>query len=353
MIENPRGLLAQTPKELRAKFEPEVALHTDKIEIVAGTGSLPLSRKIASLIDKKLGEPIVVFADGEKKVKKVESNLRKKGVFIIQSMHPSPDEKIWEFFLMVDAARRASATDIAGVLLYPPYMRQDWKDESRAPISATLFPRIAEFLGVNRILSMELHSNPQQGFFSGPWDIVPSNFVTIPEIKKRNLPNLAIAAADAGGKKRARNYSRALGLGDEIIQGDKDHPVTKLNQTSLRGLTGQIEGKDIVIVEDIIDTFGTVDNAAKMLHALGANSIRVVAPYGLFSTDDKGRKAIDKIYDSPIDEVITTNAIEPKQDAIVSGKVTYLDVAPLFAEAMLCMHTGESISERLIFDGRK
>lgn len=353
MKENLRRPLAQTPEELRAKFEPEVVLHTDKIEIIAGTGNLPLSRRIASLIGKKLGEPIEIFADGEKKVKEVESNLRKKGVFILQSMHPSPDERIWEFFLMTDAAKRASAADIAGVFLYPPYMRQDWKDAPRVPISATLIPRIVGFLGVNRLLSMELHSDPQQGFFSGPWDIVPSTFVTIPEIKKRNLPNLTIAAADAGGYKRARNFSRAFGLGDEIIQGDKVHPVKELNQSTVHGFTGEIEGKDIIIVEDMIDTGGTIIGISNMLHQSGARSIRVVAPYGLFSTNAEGIKAIDRICDSPIDEIITTNAIEPKKDALACGKVTYVDVAPLIAEAMLCMHTGESISERLIFDGAK
>lgn len=353
MVENPRKPFAQTPEELKAKFEPEVVLQTDKIEIIAGSGNLPLSRKIAWLIGKKLGEPIEIFADGEKKVNKVESNLRKKGVFIIESMHPSSDERAMELFAMVDAARRASAADIAVVLLYPAYMRQDWKDDSRVPITATIIPRVLEFLGVNRLLSMELHSDPQQGFFPGPWDIVPSSFVTIPEIQKRNFPNPIIGAADSGRQKRARDFSRILGLGDDIIKGDKDHPPTELNQSSSYGFTGNAEGKDVIIVEDMIDTGGTIIDIADILHKSGARSIRVVAPYGLFSTNKKGEKAIDRICKSPIDEIITTNAIEPTQDVIASGKVTYVDIAPLIAEAMLCMHTGESISERLIFDGTK
>jgi ribose-phosphate pyrophosphokinase len=286
-------------------------------------------------------------------MRKVKSNLRKKGVFIVQSMQPSPDERIMELFIMTDAVRRASAEDIAAVLPYPPYMRQDWKDDSRVPISATLVPRIFEFLGGNRILSMELHSAPQQGFFSGPWDIVPSTTATIPEIKKRDLSNSVISAADFGGHKRAKEFSKILGLGDEIIQGDKDHPVTELNQSNCKGLYGEVKGKDVIVVEDIIDSAGTIINFANLLHECGSESIRVVAPYGIFSTNKKGEKAIDRIRNSPIDEIIITNAIEPTPDVTASGKVTYVDIAPMIAEAMLCMHTGESISERLIFNGTK
>jgi len=353
MVEDLRKPLAQTPEELRAKFEPEVILRTEKIEILSGMTNLPLSRRIAWLMGKKLGEPLDIFDDTERKMKKVESNLRKKGVFIIQSMQPTPGESAWELFIMIDAVRRASADDIAVVLAYPPYMRQDWKDKSRTPISATLLPRICEFLGVDRMLSMELHSAPQQGFFSGPWDIVPSSTAIVPEIKKRNFSNPIVAAADFGGHNRAKEFSRILGLGDKIAQGDKDHPVTELNQSTCEGLYGDVKDKDVLVHEDIIDTAKTIVNFTVLLRESGAKSITVIAPYGIFSTNKKGERAIDRICNSPIDEIITTNAIEPAPGVIESGIVTYVDIAPLYAEAMFCMHTGASISERLIFDKKK
>lgn len=351
MVERRPQTLAQTPEELRARFGGETVLHTDKIEIIAGPGNAPLSRKIAELVDKKLGEPIDRFADGEVKVNKVPFNLRKKGVFIIQSMHPEPDRRIMELIAMIDAVRKASAADIALVIPYLAYMRQDKKDDSRVPITAALIPEIVEGLGVDRMLTMDLHSEAQQGYFAGPWDTVPSTFVTIPEIQNLHLSNPVIAAPDAGGLRRAREFSKILGLGDNVIQGDKERPATTLNQSIIHRLNGEIEGRDVIIVEDIIDTAGTITSIAVMLHRSGARSITVVAPYGLFSTTRDGVRAIDRICNSPIDQIIVTNAIEPKQDAIASGKVKYVDVAPMIAEAMLCMHTGESVSERLILGG--
>ncbi len=340
-------LLAKTPQELRAKFRPE-SINIDGIEILAGRGNLRLSREIARLLGKELNEPIEVFADGEKKLKKSHANLRRKGVFLLQSMQPHPDERLMEMYLMIDAARRASASDIAAVLFYPAYMRQDWKDQSRVPISATIPPRIFEFLGLNRMLSMELHSGAQQGFFDGPWDLVESNFVTVSEVLSRKLKDPIVAAPDAGGRKRAKQYSRNLGLGDNVVQAIKDRDVTKRNFAKAAEFQGMVRGKDIIIVEDIIDTAGTIIQVAKMFQTEKPRSIRVIAPYGIFSTDKNGVSAIKKIEDSPIDEVITTNAIDPKSDAKRSKKITYVDIAPMIAEAILCIHTGESISERLI-----
>lgn len=345
--------LAQTPEELRAKFEPEVVLRTDKIELIAGNGNPELSRKIAWLVGKDLHEPVEIFADGEKKIHPTGANLRKKGVYILQSMQPSPDERLMEMYLMIDAVRRASADDIAGVLLYPPYMRQDQKDDSRVPISATIPPRFYEHLGLNRLLSMELHSGAQQGFFDRPWDIIDSNFLMIPEIASRNFTNPVVAAADAGGTKRARLFSQLLGFGDEVIQGSKEHFTDTENETKSHGFKGDVRGRDIIIVEDMIDTAGTIVDVSWAFHKEGAASITVVAPYPLFSTkiDRETRRAtpaIERIIDSPIDEIITTNVITPKPGVKESGKVTYLDAAPMFAEAILCLHTGESISDRLI-----
>lgn len=340
--------LAQSPEELRAKFQPETILQTEKIDIVAGNGNLELSRKIAWLLAKDLHQPITIFADGEKKHNSPDGNFRKKGVFIIQSFQPSPDERLMETFMMIDAVRRGSAEDIALVLPYLGYTRQDHKDDARVPISATIPPKMFQELGVDRMLSMELHSPAQQGYFDKPWDIVDSNFVTVPEILSRNFENPIIAAADAGGKKRAKAFSESMGLGDNVVQATKDRDVSKTNVSRAEGFDGNVYGKDVIIVEDIIDTSGTIIGVAKLFHADGARSIRVVAPYGLFSTDANGIRAIDKIEASPIDEIITTNAVEAKPDAIQSKKITYVDIAPMLAEAMLCIHTGESISKRLI-----
>lgn len=345
-------LLAHTSRDLHAKFRTQ-ALNIEGIEILAGRGNIKLARHIAELLGKKINEPIEVFADGEKKLRKSPANLRKKEVFLLQSMQPFPDERLMEMYLMIDAARRASAQDIAAVLFYPAYMRQDWKDQSRVPISATLPPRIFEFLGLNRMLSMELHSGAQQGFFDGPWDIVDSNFVTIPEVLTRKLKNPIVAAPDAGGRKRAKQFSRDMGLGDNVVQAIKDREVTKRNVSKAAEFQGMVRDRDIIIVEDIIDTAGTIIQVAKMFHAEKPRSITVVAPYGVFSKDRNGVSAIKKIEDSPIDEIITTNAIDPKSEAKRSKKITYVDIAPMIAEAILCIHTGESISERLMFSPEK
>ncbi|MBI5044563.1 MAG: ribose-phosphate diphosphokinase [Candidatus Levybacteria bacterium] len=344
---------AQSPEELRAKFEPEVILRTDKIEIIAGKGNPKLAQKIAWLVGKDLNEPVTIFADGEKRLKTTQANLRKKGVFIIQSMQPSPDERLMEMYIMIDAVRRASADDIAGVITYPAYMRQDQKDLSRVPISATVPPRILQMLGLNRMLSMELHTGAQQGFFDGPHDIVDSSFVTVPEISSRHLANPIVAAADVGGTKRARNFSRLMGLGDRVIQGDKERDTGIENESKSHGVEGNVRGKDVIIVEDMIDTAGTLVDVAKALKQQGAESIRAVAPYGIFSTKIDPEtyqpiSAIQRIIDSDIDEIITTNAIPAQPGVVESGKVTYVDIAPMLAEAILCIHTGESISERLI-----
>lgn len=345
--------LANSPEALRSKFEPHVIIQTDKIAVIAGKGNLELSEKIAFLLGTKLDEPVDVFPDGEAKIQGIKQNLRKKEVFLIQSMHPYPNDRIVELFLMVDAARRASADDIAAVMLYPPYMRQDHKDQSRTPISASLMPEILEKIGVNRLLTMDLHADSQQGYFRGPWDTVPASRVLVDEILKRKLPNPAIAAADTGGLKRARKFSQILELGDSVIQGDKERPPEQLGKSKSHGYNGEVRGKDIILVEDIIDTGGTILDIANKMHKNGARSIRVVAAYGLFSRKKRRRSAIQLINKSPIDEVMVTDAIKPKESALESEKITYVSIAPMIAEAMLCVYTGESISQRLILDPPK
>lgn len=346
------------PESLQDLSPEQKILESEDVVLIAGKGNVDLSEKIAFQFGKQLHQPITVFADGEKKHAKPEESLGGKHVFLLQSMQPSPDERTMEFFIMLDAAIRAKAERITAVFPYLAYMRQDKKDGSRVPISATLIPNISQFLGLDGILTMELHSDAQQGFFRGPWDTIPSNYVTVPYIQSLNLASPVVAAADAGGRARAQLFSRQLGLGSDIVQGDKSRDIRQRNVSRTHGFNGEVEGRDIIIVEDMIDTAGSIagnhvknkPGFAHMLHDAGANSIIAIAAYPILSPDGDGISAIDKIIHSPITQVVTTNAIELKpdaRDAINTGRLKVLDISTMLAEGMYRIHVGKSISDKL------
>ncbi|MCK9244925.1 MAG: ribose-phosphate pyrophosphokinase [Candidatus Marinimicrobia bacterium] len=273
------------------------------------------------------------FSDGEITIK-LEDNIRGKDVFIIQSTNP-PAENLLELLLIIDAARRASARRITAVIPYYGYARQDRKDQPRVPISARLVMDMIVVAGVDRIMAMDLHSTQIQGFVNIPFDHLyakPIFFEPLRELVKRR--DFAIVTPDVGGIKIARSYAKILGLPLTII--DKRRP--KPNMSEVMNVIGESDMKHALIIDDMIDTGGSITEAAELLKKHGALTITAVATHGLFSGN-----CVQRLTDSPIDRVITTDSVAIPDEKRFA-KLQILSAAPMLAEAIKRIHNEESIS---------
>lgn len=309
--------------------------------LLTGRANPQLARKIAKILKKNIDEPISVFSDGEIRVK-ISLNLRRRHVFIIQPTAPPVNDNIMELILMIDAARRASASEIIGVIPYFGYARQDRKEKSRVPISASAIASIFEYAGVNRIFTVDIHSEQQEGFIKGPWDNVYASYSLLPEIKSRKVSSLVIASPDKGGVTRATGYARLLNAsGIAIVYKERDIHVNDASETLT--MVGNVRGKDVLIVDDMISTGGTLFNAADLIAKQGAKSIRAAVTHGLFSGS-----ALEELTHSSIEEIIVTDTIAHRKKVVDHPKITIVSVAPLVAEAIRRIQTGASISKDLI-----
>ena len=273
------------------------------------------------------------FSDGEITIK-LEDNIRGKDVFIIQSTNP-PAENLLELLLIIDAARRASARRITAVIPYYGYARQDRKDQPRVPISARLVMDMIVVAGVDRIMAMDLHSTQIQGFVNIPFDHLyakPIFFEPLRELVKRR--DFAIVTPDVGGIKIARSYAKILGLPLTII--DKRRP--KPNMSEVMNVIGESDMKHALIIDDMIDTGGSITEAAELLKKHGALTITAVATHGLFSGN-----CVQRLTDLPIDRVITTDSVAIPDEKRFA-KLQILSAAPMLAEAIKRIHNEESIS---------
>lgn len=309
--------------------------------LLTGTANLKLAQDIASILKRVVHQTVTTFADGEKRVV-IPENLRKREVFIIQPTTPPVDSNIMELLLMIDAARRASASEIIAVIPYFGYARQDRKDQPRVPISASLIAGLIEYAGADRIVTIDIHSEQEPGFTKVPWDNLYGSYSLMPSLKKIYKSNLIVASPDKGGVPQATAYARRLDA-DGIAIGYKERDVQTKNQSKVMGLVGDVEGKDVLLVDDMIDTAGTICNAADLLKQKGAKSIKAAATHGLFS-----KEAIERIEKSAIEEVFITDTVELKREVLKNPKISVVSVAPLVAEAIRCIHTGDSISTKLI-----
>lgn len=304
-------------------------------KIFASSQSKELAEKIAESYGIKLGKvSLQRFKDGEFKPSFNES-LRGKRIFIIGSTF-APSDNLMEILLMIDAAKRASAQYIDVVIPYFGWARQERKDEPRVPIAAKLVANMLEAAGASRIVTMDLHADPIQGFFEIPVDHLYSSTIFIPYIQKLHLPNLAIASPDMGGSKRAYAYSKLLKSDVVICYKQRK----KANVVGSMELIGNVEGKDVVLVDDIIDTGGTLTKAANLMKKKGAKSVRAVCTHALLSGDAQKR-----IAQSDLIELIITDSIPRK---ILSKKIKVLTCAPLFADVMHNVHVHKSISSKFI-----
>ena len=311
----------------------------ESAKIFSGTATRYLADKIAANSGERLGEVTVSrFSDGEFQPS-FEETVRGELVFIIQSTFP-PSDNLFELLMMVDAAKRASAKRIVAVMPYFGFARQDRKDKPRVSIGAKLVANMLTAAGVDRIICMDLHADQIQGFFEGPVDHLFASSIFLPHIKEMGLPNLLMAAPDTGGTKRASAYAKHLGVDMAICY--KQRKVA--NQVDSMTLIGDVKGKDVVLVDDMIDTAGTLTKAADMMMEQGAASVRAVCTHAVLSG-----QACERLQSSALTELIVTDTI-PISEAkrAHTTKIKQLSVAQLFADVIKRVRNHESISSHFI-----
>ncbi|WP_178987059.1 ribose-phosphate pyrophosphokinase [Winogradskyella schleiferi] len=301
----------------------------------ACTQSTDLAEQITKAYGVKLGNVITsTYSDGEFQPS-YEESIRGTRIFIIGSTHPGP-KNLMEMLLMIDAAKRASARHITAVMPYFGWARQDRKDKPRVPIAAKLVAKMLEAAGATRIITMDLHADQIQGFFERPVDHLFASTIFLPYLKSLNLDNLTIASPDMGGSKRAYAYSKALQSDVVICYKQR----AKANVISHMELIGDVTGKNVVLVDDMVDTAGTLTKAADLMMERGALSVRAICTHPILSGS-----AYEKLENSKLEELIVTNSIPLKQE---SKKLKVLSCANLFAEVMHHVHHNESISNKFV-----
>ena len=309
-----------------------MSINTKNIAIFAGSASLELAGKIAEALGINLGDMQVEhFADGEFSVYYKDS-IRGKDVFLVQSTYPSSDN-IMELLLMVDAAKRASAHYIAAVIPYFGWARQDRKDKPRVSIGAKLMADLLSTAGVTRVITMDLHADQIQGFFNVPVDHLYAAMGFIDYLRQTSdLERTVIATPDVGGAKRANSYAKFLGVPMVICHKSR----AKANEVAEMTIIGDVTGKDVILVDDIVDTAGTICKAADLMIQNGARSVRAVASHAVLSDP-----ATERINASALKEMIFTDSIPLRKH---SDKIHIVSVANIFAEAINRVINHESIS---------
>lgn len=296
---------------------------------------MDLSQSIAEHFGIPLGQVnFSRYSDGEFQPS-FEESVRGARLFIIGSTHPS-SENLMEMLLMLDAAKRASARHITAVMPYFGWARQDRKDKPRVPIGAKLIAKLLEAAGATRIITMDLHADQIQGFFEKPVDHLYASTIFLPFVESLQLDNLTVASPDMGGSKRAYAYSKQLG--SEVVICYKQR--AKANVISHMELIGDVQGKNVVLVDDMVDTAGTLTKAADLMMERGALSVRAICTHAILSGN-----AYERIEKSQLAELIVTDSIPSKQQ---SDKIRVLSCAPLFAEVMQNVHHNKSIASKFV-----
>ncbi|MCE0734539.1 ribose-phosphate pyrophosphokinase [Halomonas sp. G15] len=307
-----------------------------KLMVFAGNANPELARKIAESLDTRQGNATVgQFSDGEIAVE-INENVRGKDVFVLQSTCAPTNDNLMELILMIDALRRASASRITAVVPYFGYARQDRRVRSaRVPISAKIVADMMVKAGVDRVMTMDLHADQIQGFFDVPVDNVYGSPILLDDIERQNYENLVVVSPDVGGVVRARAIAKQLNADLAII--DKRRPAA--NQAQVMHIIGEIEGRNCVVVDDMIDTAGTLCKAGEALKDHGAERVVAYATHPILSGP-----AVDNIIGSVLDEVVVTDTIPLSEPARRSGRIRQLSVAGLIAEAIRRVSNEESVS---------
>ncbi|MDE2592888.1 MAG: ribose-phosphate pyrophosphokinase [Burkholderiales bacterium] len=304
--------------------------------LFTGNANPALAQEIATHLGISLGKASVGrFSDGETTVE-IQQNVRGREVFVVQSTCAPTNDNLMELLVMVDALKRASAQRITAVIPYFGYARQDRRPRStRVPISARVVANMLEAVGVNRVLTMDLHADQIQGFFNIPVDNIYASPVLLSDLQAKNYEDLVVVSPDVGGVVRARALAKQLGCDLAII--DKRRP--KANVSEVMHVIGEIDGRNCVIMDDMIDTAGTLVKAAEVLKERGAKSVYAYCTHAVFSGP-----AIERIKASHLDEVVITNTIPLNDAAKATGKIRQLSTAFLFAETIRRITDGESVT---------
>ena len=304
-------------------------------KIFASSQSVVLAKKIAESYGMELGKVKKnLFSDGEYQVC-FEESIRGRRIFLIGSTNP-PNDNLMEMLLMIDAAKRASARHITAVMPYFGWARQDRKDQPRVPIAAKMVAKILQAAGATRIMTMDLHADQIQGFFEVPVDHLFASTILLPHVEALNLDNITIASPDMGGSKRAYAYSKYLKC--EVVICYKQRK--KANVIDTMEVIGNVEGRNIILVDDMVDTAGTLTKAADVMMERGALSVRALTTHAILSGP-----AYERIEKSDLKELIVTDTIPLKRE---SSKIKVVSCAPLFADVMKKVQTNTSISGQFI-----
>ncbi|HTO27619.1 MAG TPA: ribose-phosphate pyrophosphokinase, partial [Devosia sp.] len=311
----------------------DLSMSRSQMLLMSGTANRPLAEEVA----QHLGQPLCAvtirrFADGEIFVK-IDENVRGRDVYIVQSTNP-PAENMMELLLLMDAARRASAARITAVIPYFGYARQDRKDQPRVAISAKLMANMVSMAGADRVLAMDFHQHQLQGFFDLPVDHLYAAPVLVNHYRQKQLRDLVIVAPDVGSAKMARGFAKRLNASLAII--DKRRPSA--NVAEVLNVVGEVQGRDCIIPDDMIDTAGTMAEAVNALKRLGAEDVYCCATHGLLSGP-----AVDRLTASPVKEVVVTNTIDIPA-ARRFDRLRVLSIAGLLSKAVGYTHSDQSVS---------
>ena len=303
--------------------------------VFSGRASRYLAEKICAELNRPLGNLTVTeFADGEFEVC-YEESIRGRDVFLVQSTFPNSDN-LMELLLMIDAAKRASAHSICAVIPYFGWARQDRKSKPRVSIAAKLVADLLSVAGIDRVITMDLHADQEQGFFDVPVDHLYASTVVLPYIKSLNLPNLCIATPDVGGSKRAASYAKYLDC--TMVLCNKSRK--KANEVASMQIIGDVKDMDVILVDDIVDTAGTITKAADLIMSNGANSVRAIASHCIMSGP-----ADERVEKSALVEMVFTDSIPYRGKC---AKVKELSVASMLAETIQRVMNNESISSQYL-----
>jgi ribose-phosphate pyrophosphokinase len=318
-----------------AAAKPVLAMNHDRLQIFTGNANPELAYEIGQALGMELGRAMIKqFADGEIYLQ-IQENVRGGDVFIIQPTCTPVDRHLMELLLMIDALKRASAERITAVLPYYGYARQDRKDKPRVPISARLIAALLETAGADRCLTLDLHAAQIQGFFDIPVDHLFATPVLIDYFKDPDIPDLTVVSPDAGGVERARAFAKRLNAPLAII----DKRREEANIAEVMNVVGEVEGRNCLLVDDLVDTGGSLVKGAEALIEKGATSVSACATHAVLSGD-----AVSRIEASCLKEMIFTNSIPLSKEAKTSSRIKSLSVAKLLAEAIRSIHEETSVS---------
>lgn len=305
------------------------------MKIFSGNANLALAQEICAYLGQKLGEATVSsFSDGEIRVK-IEENVRGADVFVVQSCCHPVNDSLMELLIIIDALKRSSANRITAVIPYFGYARQDRKDQPRVPITAKLVADLITTAGADRVLTMDLHAGQIQGFFNVPVDHLYAMPVLLEYIQKRKIDDLVLVSPDAGGVERARAFAKRVQATLAIIDKRREGP----NQAQVMNIIGDVRGKSVLLLDDMIDTAGTIVQGAQACADQGAREVWTACTHAVLSGP-----ALERLRDSCIAQVVTTNTIPLQGKERVCPKLHQLSVAPLLGEAIRRIHEDESVS---------